>query len=253
MFRALTLGLLIFGAAPGLPQSAPSLAGPAPSAPAQPAERPTPEAAKGLAEAMSPRELMIANEQKLFREQFPVELRKGDGFAELEAEYPELVAELQREMEQPFGAYMNRMFDKFIPEVAKLIGDNVSASEVAELTKFYQSPAGQRTLQGMVENSDAKEIVDAVGKGGQADEAMLRRQVSGAASKTADSFSEPARGAVMELMMTPGFWSLAKIQKQLMALKTQAMNADDPQFNKDTEEVFERVMARLMEQPATSQ
>lgn len=253
MFRTLTFGLLMLAAPPSVAHFNSSLAGPAAKAPAQQAERPTPEATKALAEAMSPRALMIANEQKLFREQFPAELRKQDGFAELEAEYPTLVAELQREMEQPFGAYMNRMFDKFMPEVAKLIGDNISASEVAQLTAFYRSPTGQRTLQGMVENSNTQEIVDSIGNGGRPDEAMLRRQISGAATKTSKSLSEADRNAVVELMMTPGFWSLAKIQKQLLALKLQMLNAEDPQFNQDTEEVFERVMARLIEAKETSQ
>jgi hypothetical protein len=253
LFRALTLGLLLLTSPPGPAQSGTSLAGPKSDAPAQPAERPTPEAAMALAEAMSPRGLMIAKEQAAFREQFPAELRKQEEFAEMEAEYPTLVAELQRAMEQPFGAYMNRMFDKFIPEIAKLIGENISASEVAQLTAFYRSPAGQRTLQGMVENSNTQEIVDSIGNGGQPDEAMLRRQISGAATKTSKSLSEADRNAVVELMMTPGFWSLAKIQKQLLALKLQMLNAEDPQFNQDTEEVFERVMARLIEAKETSQ
>lgn len=253
MIRQLTFGLLLLATAPGLAQSNQSLAGPSTPPASQPAERPTPEAAMELAEAMSPRALMLANEQKLFRQQFPAELRKQEGFAELEAEYPALIPELQREMEQPFGAYMNRMFDRFMPGVAKLVAENISAPEVAELTKFYRSPAGQRTLQGMVENADAKEIMDTVGKGGEPDEAMLRRQVSGAASKTAKGLSEADRNAIMELMMTPGFWSLAKIQKQVMALKLQAFNAEDPQFDKETERVFERVMARVMETDPASE
>lgn len=246
MSRILAICLLLT-AAPGLAQPTTSLAGPG-SLPVQPTQRPTAEAAMELAEAMSPRALMIANEQRLFREQFPAELRKQEGFADLESKYPSLMPELQREMEQPFGAYMNRMFDKFIPQVAKLVGDNISAPEVAELTKFYRSPAGQRTLQGMVENSDAQEIIDAAGKGSQPDEAMVRRQISGAASKTAKNLSEADRNAVAELMMTPGFWSLAKIQKQVIALKLETLNAEDPQFDKDTEEAFERVMARIIEE-----
>jgi hypothetical protein len=242
----LTFGLLALAATPGLAQPSPASTTQALVDP-RPAERPTPEAANALAEAMSPRALMIPNEQRLFRQQFPAELRKQDGFAELEAQFPTLVVELQREMEQPFDAYMNRMFDRLVPEIARLIGDNISAPDVAELTKFYQSAAGQRTLQGVVENSDTTEIVDAVGNGRQADEAMLRRQLHGAASKTAKTLSEADRSAVVELMMTPGFWSLAKIQKQLLALKAQTLNADDPQFEKDTEAAFERVMARVMD------
>ena len=244
MIRPLILGLLLVVAGPAVAQSGPSLAGPS-SAPAQPVDRPTPEAAMALAEAMIPRGPMIAKEQKLFREHFPAELRKQEGFAQLEAAMPTLVAELQREMDQPFAAHMSRMFDSFMPQVAKLIGDNISATEVAELTKFYRSPTGQRTLQGMVDNADAQEIIDAIGKGGEPDEAMLRRQVSGAAAKTAKEFSEADRNAMMELMMTPAFWSLAKIQNQLMALKVQSLNADDPQFDKDTQKVFETVMMRL--------
>lgn len=252
MIRQLTFGLLLLAAAPSLAQSSQSLAG-ANTPPAQPAERPTPEAAMELAEAMSPRALMLAKEQKLFQQQFPAELRKQEGFAELESQYPTLIPELQREMEQPFAAYMDRIFDAFIPQVAKLISDNISAAEVAELTKFYRSPAGQRMLQGMVENADSQEIMETVGKGGEPDEAMIQRQISGAASKTSKSLSEADRNAVMELMMTPGFWSLAKIQKQVMELKMQSLNADDPQFDKETEQVFERVMARVMEADAASQ
>lgn len=247
MLRKLSLGLIMLAAAPCPAQSNPSEAKPETAAPAQTAERPSPEAATALAEAMSPRGLMIANEQRLFRDQFSAELRKQEGFADLEAQYPNLIPELQREMERPFGAYMDRMFDRLVPAIAKLIGDNLSAPEVAELTKFYQSPAGQRTLQGVIANSDAQEIMDTASKGGQPDEAMIRRQMSGAASKTAKSLSEADRKAVIELMMTPGFWSLAKIQKQVIALKVQTLNAEDPQFDKDTEEVFERVMARVME------
>lgn len=252
MSRTLIIGLPLLIATPALAQHGTSLAGPA-TAPSQPAQRPTAEAALELAVAMSPRAAMIAKEQKLFRDQFPAELRKQKDFAELESKYPSLMPELQREMEQPFGAYMNRMLDRFIPQVAKLVEDNISASEVAELTKFYRSPAGQRTLQGMVENSDAQEIIDAASKGAEPDEAMLRRQVSGAASKTAKNLSEADRTAVMELMMTPGFWSLAKIQRQVMALKVQSLNADDPQFDKDTAEAFERAMARVLEGEANSE
>lgn len=59
MIRQLTFGLLLLAAAPSLAQSSQSLAG-ANTPPAQPAERPTPEAAMELAEAMSPRALMLA-------------------------------------------------------------------------------------------------------------------------------------------------------------------------------------------------
>jgi len=252
MLRSAVFGLLLLAAAPGLAQSQESLAGPG-TAPAQPAARPTVEAAAELAEAMSPRGLMIANELRLFGQQFPVELRKQEGFAELEKAHPRLMPELQREMEKPFTAYMNRMFDRYVPQVAKLISDNMSAAEVADLTKFYRSPTGQRTLQGMVANADAGEIMDTIVKGGEPDEAMLRRQMSGAASKTAKGFSEADRVAMTELMMTPAFWSLAKIQKQVMALKLQSLNADDPQFDSDTKQAFERVMERVVGEGAASE
>ena len=75
----------------------------------------------------------------------------------------------------------------------------------------------------------------------------------GAASTTAPCLSDADRSSLFASMMTAGVCSLATIQTHLLSLMAEAMNADDPQFNKDTKEVFERVMARVMEQPATGQ
>src|SRR5690606_8668988 len=60
-----------------------------------------------LAEAMAPREVMVRNELDGFNRQFPIELRKQEGFAELETEFPGLIPELVVEMKAPFERYMH--------------------------------------------------------------------------------------------------------------------------------------------------
>lgn len=198
-----------------------------------------------LAEAMAPRDAMIRNELELFNRQFATELRKQEGFADLEAQYPALVPELVREMGPPFERYMERMLDEYFAEVATVLGEELDASGVAELTRFYQSPAGQRIVRTMLENFDATEIVDTYDKGQEPDAAMLERGLNGAAARTTRLLSPDDQTALILMMKEPAFWTLRKVNPRILEVRARVMNADDPEFESETASVFERVMTRL--------
>lgn len=231
-----------------------------PAASAQPADPPLPAATReaptsgekagraellALAEAMAPRDIMLRNEMDLFNRQFAAELRKQQAFRDMEEQYPGLIPELERELKLPFERYMGRMLDSYFAEVATLLGDSLDASGVAALTRYYQSEPGQRLVRAIIENYDQTELVETYSKGEEADPAMLKRGLEGAAAKASAAMTPEDQTALILLMKEPAFWTLRKINPRILEIRARVMNADDPMFEEEVAAVFERVLTNM--------
>ena len=130
--------------------------------------------------------------------------------------------------------------DKIHAAIAKLIETSFTPSDIVELTNFYRSPIGQKTLQQMAASADASQIY----RRAVADEEFrltesdIDAQVEENARKAVKTFTPEEQTEMMLFMAKPSFGKLAKAQPRIQKIMVDEFNAPDAEFDRQVEEAM---------------
>src|SRR4029453_15400662 len=118
-----------------------------------------------LAKLMSPRDLRIETELREFDLNFRKALLQQPDVQKVEADYPGVVDAMAKEARPVIAEQAGRVADRTYPVVAKLLGSEFTPNDIAELTAYYGSPAGQRLLRHVMESVDTSDQYAAAAQG----------------------------------------------------------------------------------------
>lgn len=193
-----------------------------------------------LARLMSPSGLLVDMEVREFDKHFVPSLRSDPELKALEEEYPGVFEAMHKASRGLVVEATGRSAGKIHAAVAKVIETNFTAADIAELTSFYRSPVGLKTLQQMAASADAGQVYqNAVSDSGfKLTEAQIDSQIHESAQKAAQTFTPEEQTEMMLFMAKPSFAKLAKAQPQIRKILAEEFNAPDPEFDRRVEQAM---------------
>lgn len=232
MRKLVLLGLALIAAAP---VPAMTLADADPPA----AAAPTTEAI-ALARLMSPRDLLVDMEVREFDKHFVPSLKSDPDMKSLEDDYPGVFEAMHKATRGLVAEAMARSVDQIHLSIARLIETSFTPADIVELSDFYRSPIGQKTLQQMAASADASQVYQRAMEEREfkLTEDQIAAQVHDNAKKAAQSFTPEEQTEMMLFMAKPSFGKLAKAQPQIQKILADEFNAPDPDFDKQVEEAM---------------
>ena len=193
-----------------------------------------------LARLMSPSKLLVDMEVREFDKHFVPSLRSDPELKSLEDEYPGLLEAMHKASRGLVVEATGRSAGKIHAAVAKVIEASFTAADIAELTHFYRSPVGLKTLQQMAASADAGQVYqNAVSESDfKLTETQIDTQIHESARKAAQSFTPDEQTAMMLFIAKPSFGKLAKAQPKIRQILADEFNAPDPDFDRQVEQAM---------------
>ena len=212
----------------------------APASEAPLAARPSQEESIGLARLMSPRDVLVDMEVREFDKHFVSSLSADPELKSMEDEYPGLFEAMHKASRGLVSQAMVRTVDQIHRSVAKLIEASFTRADIAELSDFYRSPVGQKTIRQMAASADAGNLYNQAveQREFQLTEEQVAAQIREYARKTAQTFTPEEQTEMMLFMAKPSFGKLAKAQPQIQKILADEFNAPDPEFDRQVEEAM---------------
>jgi hypothetical protein len=199
--------------------------------------QPTATQAIELARLMSPRDLLVDMEVREFDKHFVSSLRSDPEMKSLDDQYPGLFEAMHKASRGLVAEAMGRSAGKIHATVAKLIESSFTPADIAELSDFYRSPIGQKTIRQMAASADASRIYQQAIKDQEFHLTgdQIAAQVHENAQKAVQSFTPEEQTEMMLFMAKPSFGKLAKAQPQIQKILADEFNAPDPEFDRQVE------------------
>ena len=194
--------------------------------------------ALALAKLMSPRDVRIEAELRQFDQNFVKTLLQEDGAKELEADYPGLTAAMAKAVRPLVAEETARIVDQAYPAMAKVLATDLTAEEIAELTAYYGSSAGQNLLRQTANSIDASDVYAQAAKGERVTEDTAAAQAFMAGIQATAQISDADRQALKALTERPVYAKLRSIQPKMLKIILDASNAADPAYEKRIEEAM---------------
>ena len=193
-----------------------------------------------LARLMSPSGLLVDMEVREFDKHFVASLRSDPELKSLDDQYPGLFEAMHKASRGLVAEATGRSAGKIHAAVAKLIEANFTPADIVELTDFYRSPVGRKTVQQMAASADAGQIYQqAVGEDEfKLTENQISAQIQESARKAVQTFTPDEQTEMMLFMAKPSFGKLAKAQPQIRKILADEFNAPDPDFDRQVEQVM---------------
>lgn len=193
-----------------------------------------------VARLMSPRDLLIAMELREYDKNFVASLRSNSELKSLDDEFPGLIDAMHKASRDLVGEATGRTVDRIHMAVARLIETDFTAAEIAELSDFYRSQIGQKTIHQMAASSDTSQLYQQAVE--DPDFKLTEKQIAGivrdSAQKTAESFTAEEQTQMILFMAKRSFLKLAKVQPAIQKILADAFNAPDPEFEKRIDEAM---------------
>jgi len=232
MLKFVALGLAIM--------AAPPLQAMAAAGAEQPAAKSTAADATVLARLMSPRDLLVDMEVREFDKHFVASLRSDPDMKSLDDDYPGLFEAMHEASRGLVAEAMGRSVDQIHRSVAKLIESSFSPADIAELSDFYRSPVGQKTVRQMAASADAGQVYQRAieDREFKLTEDQIAAQLHDNAQKTVQNFTPDEQTQMMLFMAKPCFGKLAKAQPQIKKILADEFNAPDPEFDRQVEQAM---------------
>ena len=192
-----------------------------------------------LAKLMSPRDLRIETELKQFDLNFRRAVLQQAEIQKVEADNPGVVDAMAKAARPLIAEQAGRVADRTYPAVAQLLAREFTKEDIAELTTYYASPAGQRLLRHVTDSMDTSDqyAAAAQGKTVASDEAASA-QTFIASMKAMGQISESDWQELKKVSERPAFAKLHALQPRLTKLVLDSANAPDPDYDKRIEEVM---------------
>lgn len=232
MFKFVAFGLVLISAAP--------VAAVVPADSAQHAAQATAAQSIELARLMSPSDVLIDMEIREFDKHFVSSLRSDPEMKSLDDEYPGLFEAMHTASRGLVAEAMGRSVMKIHASVAKLIETSFTPADIVELTNFYRSPVGLKTVRQMAASADAGDVYQrAVSESEfKLSEEQVASQIRESAHKAARSFTPDEQTEMLLFMANPSFGKLAKAQPQIQKILADEFNAPDPDFDRQVEQAM---------------
>ena len=211
---------------------------PSAAAMASPTEAVAPDAL-ALAKLMAPRDLRIEGELKQFDLNFSKTLLQNADVKAMEAKYPGTVDAMAKAVRPLLAEETGRIADGAYPQIARILADELTTAEIAELTAYYGSPAGRNLLRSLVESMDGSSIyADALKNGGKVSDDAASAESFVAAFKATSQLSPADFQALRALRERPVWPKLQAIQPKVQKIIADATNAPDAAYEKHVEAVM---------------
>ena len=210
------------------------------------AAQPTATQAIALAELMSPRDLLVDMEIREFDKHFVSSLSANPELKSMEDEYPGLFEAMHKASRGLVMEATSRSAGKIHSAVAKIIEASFTPADIAELTDFYRSPVGLKTVQQMAASADAGQVYQqAVSESEfKLTEEQVAAEIQKSARKAAQTFTPEEQTEMMLFMAKPSFGKLAKAQPQIQKILAEEFNAPDPEFDRRVEQAMGAAIER---------
>lgn len=219
-------------------------AAPVPAITVTDADRPVAAApaadAIALARLMSPRDLLVDMEVREFDKHFVPSLASDPDMKSLNNDYPGLFEAMHKASRGLVAEAMAKSVDQIHLSVARLIQNSFTPADIVELSNFYRSPIGQKTIQQMAASADATQVYQRAMEEREfkLTQDQIAAQVHDNAKKAAQSFTPEEQTQMMLFMAKPSFGKLAKVQPQIQKILADEFNAPDPEFDEQVEEAM---------------
>ena len=200
----------------------------------------SPAEAIALAQMMSPRDLLVDMEVREFDKHFVSSLRSDPDMKSMDDQYPGLFEAMHKASRGLVAEAMGRSAVKIQASVARLIETSFTPADITELTAFYRSPIGQKTVRQMAASADAGQIYQQAVKENdfKLTEDKIAAQVHDNATRAVQNFTPDEQVQMIQFMAKPSFGKLAKAQPQIQKILADEFNAPDPEFDRLVEEAI---------------
>jgi hypothetical protein len=204
------------------------------------------EEAIALARLMSPRELLVDMEVREFDKHFVASLRSDPELKSMDDEYPGLLEAMHKASRGLVSQAMGRSVDQIHLSVAKLIEASFTPADIADLSDFYRSPVGQKTIRQMAASADASQLYSQAVEAREfkLTEDQIAAQVHDNARKAVQTFTPEEQTEMMLFMARPSFGKLARAQPQIQKILAEEFNAPDPEFDRQVEQAMGAAIER---------
>jgi hypothetical protein len=224
------------------------------SAPAPSATPAVASDALALAKLMSPRDLRIEGELKQFDLNFGKTLVQNAEVKAIEDKYPGTVDAMAKAVRPLLAEETGKIADGAYPQMARILADELTGAEIAELTTYYGSPAGRNLLRSLVQSMDGASIyAEALKNDGKVSDESASAETFIAAFKATAQLSPTDFQALRALRERTVWPKLQAVQPKIQKIIMDATNASDPAYDKQVEKVMsaaaEAHIRSLAEQP----
>lgn len=194
----------------------------------------------GLARLMSPRDLLVDMEVREFDKHFVSSLRADPELKSMEDEYPGLFEAMHKASRGLVSQSMSRTVEQIHLSIARLIEASFTPADIAELSDFYRSPVGQKTIRQMAASADAGKLYSQAVEQREfkLTEEQIAAQVQDNARKAVQTFTPDEQTEMMLFMAKPSFGKLARAQPQIQKILADEFNAPDPEFDRQVEQAM---------------
>jgi len=193
-----------------------------------------------LARLMSPSELLVDMEVREFDKHFVPSLGSDPEMKSMDEQYPGMFEAMHKASRGLVAEAMGRSVGKIHAAVAKLIETSFTQADIVELTNFYRSPVGLKTVRQMAASADAGQVYQqAVSQSEfKLSEDQVASQIKESARKAAQTFTPDEQTQMMLFMAKPSFGKLARAQPQIQKILADEFNAPDPNFDRQVEQAM---------------
>jgi len=189
---------------------------------------------------MSPSELLVDMEVREFDKHFVPSLGSDPEMTSMDEQYPGMFEAMHKASRELVAEAMGRSVGKIHAAVAKLIETSFTPADIVELTNFYRSPVGLKTVRQMAASADAGQVYQqAVSQSEfKLSEDQVASQIKESARKAAQTFTPDEQTQMMLFMAKPSFGKLARAQPQIQKILADEFNAPDPNFDRQVEQAM---------------
>ena len=230
------------------------------TADAQPASAPQPSAATRapsaeatrLVEIVNPEAAMVAAGVRAFVDALKAELSSSPDYQSLEGEYPGIskavidagAAVVKQDLTDELPAGRRRY--------AAFYDSHFTTAEIAELTKFYASPAGQRLVAAKFANLNIGALAaDDPNPDAPITQDQIRDLNRSASQAVVSGMSGDDLAALMEFSKQPVFQKLTAKRGAIEQIEAEIANEPDPELDKKLEVAISLTVEQYIESRAT--
>ena len=179
-------------------------------------------------------------EVREFDKHFVPSLRSDPEMKSLDDQYPGLFEAMHKASRGLVAEATGRGAAKIHTAIAQLIEASFTSADIVELTDFYRSPVGLKTVQQMAASADAGQVYqNAVSESGfKLTDVQIATQIKESARKAAQTFTPEEQAEMLLFMAKPSFGKLARAQPQIQKILADEFNAPDPDFDRQVEQAM---------------
>jgi hypothetical protein len=220
----------------------------APIVPAPAAVDQTPkQAALRLAAILYAEESQVAIAERMADTEIASVFRRDPNFQEIEAEFPGFTDAVLKEMKPALVRFTRQSIPSYHDRIATLIASRLTVAEIVDLTKFYQTPTGQKLVKGMQANVTTQAMIGEIVKDPDAPTSYSaiaedHKAATDATKKLIDSSDTPA---LMEFAKKPYFTKVAALGPAMRKLEQDFSNEPAPEFDAEVEAIVNATFARF--------